>query len=477
MPLPVKAASSLYGKAQKLLFAGIDYSVASQICASAYEGSCAVEESDDVFAIAEVGDRLDARYGSLEAMRQSAGDPTFAHSALFWLWVVEEAHRPAVILEIMNSTALKRRRIVYEYDHLRAYALAQSMAQAPVLIPDDWTFSWGGKHETMLLLNSLSVRVLYHLVAVQFGAQRYQLKGGAEHDLCLVQSTEKWVEDIEVFSQVEVKKVAEFVRVLTYGTGSNFPDQALQPLVPLGSNLLGLGPLGWLSSNADRNLLSLQARLDSRAMDRQSHLFERRMTSELLAELQRKWQRSAANLTLALRSSREELDILVCEPETKTVIVLELRWMLPPADPREVQARKSVCWQKVEQVRRKVTAVASSLKPAMLAAFDLDIDADGWTVQGMVVVEGFGGAKSPDNGIPVVPDWVLKASIQASASLRQLAQWARSLDWLPMEGREFEFAQSKPRTEGVAYTYPSISPLRTGRDYLKDATKTLNAVV
>lgn len=473
MSLPQHAASAQYQKAQQFLFAGIDYSVASQICASAHEGSCSVAEADGEFTVAIAEDRLDKRYGSLEAMRQSAGEHLVPHSALFWFWVTEEQHRPAVLWQIMTSTALKRRRIVYEYDHELAYELAQVMRQASFLIPEEWTFSWGTSHETMLLLNSLSVRVLYHLIAVQFGAQKYQLKGGAEHDLCLVQSKDKWIEDIEVFSQIDVQKIEKFVHALTYGVGSKSPDQALQPLVPLGATLLGLGPLGWLSSNVDRNLLSLQARLDSKALDRQSYLFERRMTAQLVDVFQQRWPHSVANLTLTLGAAKEELDLLVCEPNTKTVSVMELRWMLPPADPREVQARKTVCWEKVEQIKRKTLAVESSLKAAIHTAFGLDIDAEGWTVQGMVVIEGYGGAKSLDERIPVVPEWVLKAGAAASQSLSQLVRWARSLEWLPVEGREFDVSVSKPRLQGVAYSYPSISQLRTGRDFLEDATELL----
>jgi hypothetical protein len=473
MPLPQQAASALYQRAQQLLFAGIDYSVASQICASAHEGSSSIHESGGEFEVKIDDDRLDKRYGSLEAMRQSAGEHVVPHSVLFWFWVTEEESRPAIIWKIKNSTALRRRRVVYEYDHAFAYDLARSMSQTPFLIPEGWEFAWGTKHETTLMLNSLSVRVLYHLLAVQFGAQRYQLKGGAEHELCLVQSRDKWIEDIEVFSQLELQKIERFVDALTYGRGSKSPDQALQPLVPLGSNLLGLGPLGWLSSNAERNLLSLQARLDPKAMDRQSYLFERRMTAELIEVLRLRWSHVTGNITLTLDACKEEIDLLVCEPDSKTVAVLELRWMLSPADPREVQVRKTACWQKVEQVKRKAAAVALDLQAAMLASFGLSIVAEGWAVHAMVVVEGFGGAKSLDEAIPVVPEWVLKAGIELAPSLQRLVEWTKGLGWLPVEGREFETLESRPRTDLVPYRYPSITPLRTGRDYIKDATEML----
>lgn len=473
MPLSRQVLSTQYLKTQKLLYAAIDYSIAAQICASGHEQSCQIKESDGEFSIEIAEDRLDKRYGSLEAMRQSAGEYVIAHSSLFWFWMTEVEHRPAVLMDIMNSTALKHRRIHYEYNPYYAYELAQHMPQAPFLIPEEWVFSWGTKYQTTLLINSLSLRVLYHLIAIQLGAQKYRLKGGAEYDLCLVQPKEKWIGDLEEFSQISIPSIEGFLDSLTYGNGTKSPDQALQPFVPLGSNLLGVGPLGWLSSNTERNLLSLQARLDSRAMDGQSHLFERRMTSQLLEVLKNKWSNSAANLTLTLDGRREEIDLLVCDVETKTILVGELRWMLPPADPREVQARKNVCWQKVVQVKRKSLAVASNLESAVLSAFGLNIQHDGWTVQGIVVIEGYGGAKSLDKSIPVVPEWVLMAGVEAATSLRRLCSWAMSLDWLPMEGREFDVLESTPHLEDLVYRYPSLSPLRAGREYLLDATEAL----
>jgi hypothetical protein len=445
--------------------------VASQICASAHAESASIEVVDGTYKVRINEDRMDKRYGSLEAMRQSGGEHVVAHSVLFWFWVNEQANCPAVVWQIMNTTALRRRRVVYRYDPELAYELAQAMPQSPYLIPEEWEFSWGNRRDTTLLVNSLSVRVLYHLVAVQFGAQKYRLRGGAEHDLLLVQSRAQWIEDVEIFSQINVKNIERFVDTLTFGRGSKSPDQALQPLVPLGADKLGLGPLGWLSSNAERNLLSLQARLEPRALDRQSHLFERQMTSQLLEAFRAIWPHAAANLTLTLSGVKEEFDLLVCEPETKTIAALELRWMLPPGDPREVQTRKSACWQKVEQAKRKAAALATALEPALLSALGLRIDGEGWRVRALVVIEGFGGAKSLDPDIPVVPDWVLKAGIEALPSLQRLVDWARSLDWLPTEGRDFEVIVSKPHLDFVSLEYPGLNPLRPGREYLADATK------
>lgn len=471
MPLPQHASARLYVRARELLLAGIDYSVAAQICSSAHNESARVLEAADHFRIEVVEDLLDKRYGALEAMRQSAGEVLIPFSALFWFWIREEAHRPAAVWQVMESTRLHGRRIRYEYDPELAYQLSQVMPQPQFLIPDDWVFTWGGRQETTLLLNALSLRVLYHLVAVHFGAQKFRLKGGAEHDLCLVLAREDWVRDLDLMSQLPQGSIEQFVGALTYGNGTQSPDQALQPLVPLGGSRLGLAPLGWLSSNVERNLLSLQARLEPRDFNRQSHLFEKRMTATLHDVIRTKWPLVVANRTFSLPGAREEFDLLICEPVTRTVAVMELRWMLSPADPREVQQRKSACWEKVEQVQRKAQAAAKNLHLVLQSAFGLSIDAqDEWTVRAVVVIEGFGGAKSLSDAVPVVPEWVLEAGARVAPSLRRLVEWAQQLEWLPVEGRDFKVIDSESHLDNVKVRYPGLVPLRTGRDLLPDAT-------
>lgn len=476
LPLPQNVVPALYYRAQTLLFSGIDYSIASQICSSAHNNSIRILEDGENFQV-ELDDSLhDHSYAALEIMRQSSGEVVIPFSSLFWFWICEESRRPTVLWQISESTSLKNRHIRYHYHLDWAVELAQSMPQAPFLVPDEWVFPWGGRSETTLLLNAVSVRSLYHLVAIQFGAEKFKLKGGAEYDLCLVQTLYEWIADIELMSSLDPKKIEIFINYLTYGYKTRFPDQALQPFVPLGSKQLGLGPLSWLSSNVERNLLSLQTRIASNDFNDQSSLFERRMTDYLLEVIRAKWPLVVTNRTFALPDAKEEFDILICDPVTKTVVDLELRWMLPPADPREVQQKSTACWEKVDQAKRKANAARNGLSILLKAAFGLtDIIESDWSVYAMAVIEGYGGVKSQQSAIPVIPEWVFEAGVIAASNLRSLSEWAVSLAWLPVEGRDFEIeSDATPHFDNVKLKYTGLIPLRTGRAYCEDATIDLN---
>jgi hypothetical protein len=110
------------------------------------------------------------------------------------------------------------------------------------------------------------------------------------------------------------------------------------------------------------------------------------------------------------------------------------------------------------------------------AAFGLtDIVESDWSVYAMAVIDGYGGAKSQQLGIPVIPEWVLEAGVMAASKLRSLSEWAVNLAWLPVEGRDFEIeSNATQHFDNVSLKYSGLIPLRTGRAYCEDATVALN---
>ena len=473
--LPFRVIPQLYIRTARILMAGIDYSIAAQICASAHSGSAHIVDDGDGFIVEVDEQLLDWRYGALELMRQSAAESMApALSVFLWMWMRHGKEVPTVVHKIAASTRLSKRRIRYTYEPSLSYELALSLEQPSLFIPDGWQFPCGGRNETTLLINSLCLRIFYHLIAIHFGAARIGLRGGAEGDICLTINREQLSYDIAMSSSLDPTQINLFMDYITYARGVNSPDQALQPLVRLGSRQFGIAGIGLLSSNIERNLLTLQARLEPRLFDSQSSLFEVTMTAKLADAFRQNWQFVAANRTFLLSGTREELDLLICEPDTKTLVLLELRWILPPADPREVQTKKSACRQKVIQAERKLASARADLVNLLNAAFDIAIESPGeWNVYGAVVIQGFGGTLSQRDEIPIVPDWVLEAGILATQSLQRLAEWMNSLNWLPINGRDFTAQDAQSVLLDIKVRYPGIAPMRPGRDYLKDATATL----
>jgi hypothetical protein len=53
-------------------------------------------------------------------------------------------------------------------------------------------------------------------------------------------------------------------------------------------------------------------------------------------------------------------------------------------------------------------------------------------------IEGFAGARSADDGIPVLVKYIAEVGLEGSDSLRQFAAWCKSLEWLPQEDVHFD---------------------------------------
>jgi hypothetical protein len=130
------------------------------------------------------------------------------------------------------------------------------------------------------------------------------------------------------------------------------------------------------------------------------------------------------------------VDLLIADEASKTVLVAELRWFLPPGDPREVNNRKQVCAEKVGQLKRKVAA-ARIVIDAILKAFGFSSDSSMWKIVGVVIIEGYTAPGPEPNFLPVVPLRVFEIGLAQCADLRCLHAWIISYTWLPQKNTHF----------------------------------------
>lgn len=440
--LPTRVVPKLYLKTVDLLLAGFDYMAASQLCSAAHVGTLKFVESDETIDIVVNKAKHDKRYAALELLGYFPPG-LVDHTTNLYAWARWQERRPPVVDAIAQSVRVKGETIVYEYDPSLAFALAQKMMQTPQMIPEGWSFRWGGRAETQLLINALCIRCMYHWVAVEFGARLHGLRGGGEASLLYVTTKAELILDLREMCSLSESSIRSFVQYLTYGFSMNTPDPALQPIIPLRDGVVGIPCLLFLSSNYDRNLLSLQARIDSSRFDGMSKLFEDCMVRELLEVVLPRWPLTKDNITIRAGKEHEEIDLLIADPESQTLLVCELRWMLQPGDPREVNNRKKVCWEKVDQLARKVSWLRLR-KGAALSSFDFDIvDVEKWQVEGVVVIKTFGGALSKKPEFPIMTARGFAQGIEHCRSLRHFAVWSQSLNWLPKEDTHFRMVHQE----------------------------------
>lgn len=440
--IPVRVIPKLYLKTAELLQAGADFRGANQLCTAAYAGTVRLTEGEQTIDIAIDDIQHDKRYAALELLGHAPLD-VIDHSANLYAWARREEFRPPIVEAIARSTRISGKRILYNYDPRLAVPLAKEMMQPPSMVPEGWKFPWGGPSETILLINAMCVRCMYHWIAVHFGAGLHGLRGGGEASLLHVTTMAELVTDLDAMCSLGKSRIRSFLQYLTYGYATKTPDPALQPIIALINGVVAVPCLLYLSSNYDRSLLVLQARVDSGVFDGLSKLFEADMIRDLLEKIQPRWPFAKGNLTLRADGAFEEIDLLVVDPSSRTILACELRWMLQPGDPREVQNRKNACRQKVGQLARKVQWLKERAHLALDALGVASADAADWLIEGAVVVKTFGGTLSDNCKIPIMTDRIFVQGMQNASSLLHFADWSQSLLWLPQENVHFRIVQQE----------------------------------
>ena len=281
----------------------------------------------------------------------------------------------------------------------------------------------------------------------------------------------KLVADLDALCSLGETRIRSFLQYLSYGYATKTPDIALQPIVAIGNGLIAVPCLLYLSSNYERNLLGLQARIDRKTFDSMSKLFEVDMVHDLLETIRPRWPHAKGNLTLRAEGGFEEIDLLIADPSSHTILVCELRWMLQPGDPREVQNRKSACREKVGQLARKLQWLHARTQ-LVLDALGVAIGAVEWHMAGVVVIKTFGGTLSNDTKLPIMPERTFVQGMQNASSLRHFAEWSQSLCWLPQESEHFRVVPQEMPLGAlgkrlVAFGMEKLCPLRTYVEYVE----------
>ena len=339
VPVPRRVLAKYIKIAQQIMFAGIDHALASQVCSALHSRSASAFEGNDAWRVEIDAVRHDKEYGALELIG-AAKRTTVDFATLLFHWIRNPSEIPHIVNVIAESVKRGGDPLEYAYDGDLAVQLAQHVPEQPALLPAQWKFSWGEASDTTLLTNALALRCIYHIVAVHFGAGATGLRGGGVSNIVLVVSRDQLVQDIRLMTSLSESKVKAFCKYLTWGVGTVTPDPALQPIVPLAAGTLAVPCLHLLSSDQPRNLLSLLARTDSPKFDSQSHLFESDMVTALRSCSPPDGVLVQTNCTVVIDGDEEEIDAIFISEGERRIVICELRWMLGPGDPREVQNRK-----------------------------------------------------------------------------------------------------------------------------------------
>ena len=247
----------------------------------------------------------------------------------------------------------------------------------------------------------------------------------------------------------------------TYGSrGMRRPDLALQPLIPVLSNKLGIAPNLVLCSRMERNFAVLMNRIPE----------ERAIYSSLSAERE-EWSRGRIVDTLASMRIRpwhgnvpewktaSEIDLALMDEESRSCLVLELKSFVGPAEVREIWERSEEIAEGIAQVRVRREFV-DTRREALHSVLGID---ERWRIDWAVASESsIGGVYVQAEDVAVVRTPHLLRKIVSNGGLAGVGEWLRNRAYLPVEGRHYQVIEEEPSMAGWTTNWYNIKILIDG---------------
>ncbi|MEJ0232341.1 hypothetical protein Q0L23_24140 [Klebsiella michiganensis] len=332
-----------------------------------------------------------------------------------------------LIQGILSDTHFEGELINYPHSQKLMCYIYSQIASFYVPVDDGWTFPCFSLTEFRAYFRSLICICIHHTIAVLFNSRAHKIKGGGLEQRVLRINKNLLKDNISKYSGLSNEIIDKITEFLTYGKDVKSPDPALQPLIDVGNEYIIPNYLV-ITSNFDRNALTLHSRIDEKGFNKTSHLFEVVMTKNILSEINGKFT-PLTNLMLPKKEGGE-IDLILLDESSKTILICELRWMLQPSDPNEIFNRQKVCMEKVEQAQKKVNA-ANKHKEHILRMGCCSIkDLSEWSVKGVVILDGYTGVQS-DTDIIILPKIVFTKIVEISESLQEVYDFCASYKWLP----------------------------------------------
>ena len=301
------------------------------------------------------------------------------------------------------------------------------------LLPGDWQFSRYSLGDFRKVFEVISVIALIRLKARNIAV----CKGCGNRgyvDSVYVPTCRSLLGLVVRCSQVPKSKVRSIFNDLSYGNrGISNPDPALQPLIKLNSKRAVI-PSFWCSVSPERNLTVLLNRLPSekaiysRLVDEKEEIMRQHFTSCLSAKEFRVFHGSVL-LTLP------DVDLAIISDSEKTCLLLELKWFIDPAEPREIIEKSEEIEKGVSQVLQLKGAFESNHEPLLEK---LNIDST-YRLEGVVASYnwiGYANVQSPE--VPVIQADHLIAKLKDTKDLGSVIEWLKARKYLPEEGKHFK---------------------------------------
>ncbi len=230
------------------------------------------------------------------------------------IWFLDQSQWPEGIRQAVYNTRKKGIAVKYKFASSVMQNLINDFSSPPQMVPDNWSFPWATVKEARQFFKALQVWCMCHLLAVHFGSLRLSVQGIGLISLCPILSQRRFIREIATFSDLDTRKINDIIKYFKLGAFVDTPDPVLQPFIPMGENIFTIPPITTISSNYERNFLSLHARIDNQSFDSQSSVFEEIMIQSTETVVREKYSFYKTRVFIPQQRRDGEIDLIIADP-------------------------------------------------------------------------------------------------------------------------------------------------------------------
>jgi hypothetical protein len=279
--------------------------------------------------------------------------------------------------------------------------------------------------------------VLLAISSVHIQLCRLRSKGGQfpVSSAVLVMDRQSLIKQITELGGLSSGMTEAILKDLTIPTGKRH-DLHVYPLIPLQSDdrLLGIVPHFILDSRPDENILRICSYANCRAFNSISSSKEQEMRDDLSLAIPSCFKTAGP---VNLPSRCPDVDFIVEDTRSSTVLIAELKWIRKPISNLERIDRDKDFLKGISQLH-DVQRFLQSNPRFLLDGGYLSAALDSYSeVRYLLIARDHFVWVDPDTDFPVIEHEVFKSLVRKYGDLRSMIAEMLSFKWLPIEGTDF----------------------------------------
>lgn len=331
------------------------------------------------------------------------------------------------------------------------YKLTQYIMEDISELPEEWQFESFSLKEYKEFWRALLTLSFIHSLSCMSSTS----KGGGLNSCVIIKTYEELEKIFLSRTNLSKERVRSIIDFITYNPKLTNGDILWQPLIKLSTLDYAISPALIMTSSYERNITSLINKVDQKSYSKISSTKEEIMTCEIKEKLKEYTDIKSA-FHRPLPEPLPDMDIVLYDVKTKTLITGELKWLIATDSIQEVCARDEDIKKGIEQVKLIKEYIANNLPDTLNRAFE-NINYEVENIFSFVITRNNVGTSENGDNISVInEDSFFSLLEKYEGNLEQVGIAIKQKEYYPILNNDYKVAKNNIQYAGYTFQVDSI---------------------